>query len=79
MTWYYHIRLWYWWKFIINRYEFSTKLEYRYLYDKYKSIPSYSKEQLATIMTGQRNIAHRLDAGERITNISPKLIKLARI
>ena len=77
---YQHIRLWFWWNYIIKRDEFSHKLGYWYLYKKHvNKKPNYSCDKSGGIIIRHRNLAHDLDNGDKISDINPELIKLARI
>ena len=77
--WYWHLRLWFWWNYSIKKDEFSPKLGYWKMYDKYKKKPNYSVDVLNSLIVKQRNIAHRLEEGENIKDIAPHLVEWARI
>ena len=77
--WYWHLRLWYWWNYVIKRDEFSTKLGYLNMYNKYKNSYNYLVDVLNATISRQRNIAHMLDDGKAITDISPHYIMWACI
>ena len=73
------IKLWFWWNYVIDKDEFSHKLSYWYMYEKYKNRKHYSRDQLNEVISKQRNIAHRLDAGEKIKDFAPHYIEWAWI
>jgi len=72
---YYHIRLWYWWHFYINRDEFSNKLSLSYYYfHKHQHFRTSNHTCIRA-----RVIAHKLAMGISILDIPLVEIKLADI
>lgn len=59
----YYLKLWYWWNFTIKRNEFSRKIDL-----------FYCKGDRTKLMY-QRDIAHKLDSGIKITDMPYKVIK----
>ena len=77
--WYYHLKLWWWWTFTIKKDEFSSELSYWEMRRKYVNKCNYSVDVLNNLIVRQRNLAHELDDGTKITDIPRKLIEWARI
>jgi hypothetical protein len=76
---YQHLRLWFWWNYIVNKDEFSPRLNYWYLYDTMKKKKPYSVDLLNASLTRQRHLAHELDMGKKIRSINPHYIRQAKI
>ena len=77
--WYWHLRLWFWWNFVVKQDEFSNELNYWEMRRKYVGKVNYSVDVLNYLIVKQRNIAHDLDNGKDITDIPRKMIEWARI
>ena len=71
MKWYYWLRLWIWWNYIIKKDEFSYKLDPWYLW----KIERYSDK----ILIYRRTIAHELYNGASIRYIDTDYIKKSKI
>ena len=67
--WYWHLRLWHWWNFIIKKDEFSPQLGYWEMRARYKHLSYYSVDSMNQAISRQRHIAHLLDSGKNITDI----------
>jgi len=80
--WYYTLRLWYWWYYIMDEDEFSPELGYWLIRQRQlKRYPnSTSVDALNMTVIRQRNIAHELDLGTmKVSDFSRFQIENARI
>lgn len=77
--WYYHFKLWRWWKYTIKEDEFSSELDYWGVRTRHIADKNISVDVLNDLVVRQRNLAHELDNGTKVTDIPRKLIERARI
>lgn len=73
---YYQTKLRLWWKYVIKKNEFSTKLDLFFIRRKYKNV---SLLDASLLVSRQRDIAHRLDNGEQIESIQLNTIVASKI
>jgi hypothetical protein len=73
---YLYFKLYLWWNYTIKRNEFSKELDFHKLRAKNKKVPM---NEIISMITWQRTIAHDLDNGTDIKSISINVIKKSNI
>jgi len=75
---YFHIKLWYWWNYIVEQNKFHQYLDYGHIARHNRKL-GFSRTDIGFIAVALRDIAHDLSNGRPILDIPLYKIKNARI